>query len=82
MAALALALAVSSAPGIPRPFRPQDDPEAKNLRNPVPSTRESLAAGAQGYAKVCALCHGATGNGDGKIGGRYRGIRCKAVELD
>ena len=31
------------------------------------STPESLAAGAQSYTKVCAVCHGATGNGDGKL---------------
>ena len=32
-----------------------------------PVTAESLAAGAQSYTKTCALCHGATGNGDGKL---------------
>ena len=26
-----------------------------------------MAAGAQHYAKVCAVCHGASGNGDGKL---------------
>ncbi len=33
----------------------------------MPNTPDSLAAGAQSYAKVCAVCHGATGNGDGKL---------------
>jgi mono/diheme cytochrome c family protein len=45
----------------------QQDQDAKELRNPVPSTPESLAAGAQSYRKVCTLCHGATGHGDGKL---------------
>ena len=65
--ALALAVAVSSASEIDRALPSQQDPDAKELRNPVPSTPESLAAGAQRYTKVCALCHGATGNGDGKL---------------
>jgi mono/diheme cytochrome c family protein len=43
------------------------DPDPTTLRNPVPSSPESVAAGAQSYAKLCALCHGATGNGDGKL---------------
>src|SRR5207248_8791492 len=58
---------LSSASEIDRALQSQQDPDAKELRNPVPSTPESLAAGAQRYTKVCALCHGATGNGDGKL---------------
>jgi mono/diheme cytochrome c family protein len=64
---LVLALAVSSAAEIPRRSPSRQDQDAKALRNPVPSTPESLAAGAQSYARVCALCHGATGGGDGKL---------------
>lgn len=48
------------------PARSQDA-DAKALSNPVPSTPESIAAGAQSYSKQCALCHGATGAGDGKL---------------
>jgi mono/diheme cytochrome c family protein len=43
------------------------DPDPKALQNPVPSTPESVAAGAQQYAKACAVCHGVTGAGDGKL---------------
>ena len=43
--------------------------DANALRNPVPATSESVAAGAGNYAKMCALCHGATGAGDGKLAG-------------
>jgi mono/diheme cytochrome c family protein len=67
ISALALALAVSSAPDVPRALLSQQDQDAKELRNPVPSTPESLAAGAQSYTKACAVCHGATGTGDGKL---------------
>ena len=66
-AAIALALAVSTAHEVPRAWPSQQDTSATELKNPVPSTPESLAAGAQSYAKVCAVCHGATGNGDGKL---------------
>ena len=65
--AIALVLAVSTAHELPRAWPPQQDPGASERKNPVPSTPESLAAGAQSYAKVCAVCHGATGNGDGKL---------------
>ena len=65
--AVALALAVSTGYEVARARPSQQDPIAKELKNPVPSTPESLAAGAQAYAKVCAVCHGATGNGDGKL---------------
>jgi len=81
VAALALALAVSSAPGSPHAFLSHQDPDAKNLRNPVPSTPESLAAGAQSYAKVCALCHGATGNGDGKLAAATADYGAKPSDL-
>jgi mono/diheme cytochrome c family protein len=65
--AIALVLAAFATHEFPRAWLPQQDSGAKELKNPVPSTPESLAAGAQSYAKVCAVCHGATGNGDGKL---------------
>jgi mono/diheme cytochrome c family protein len=41
------------------------NPEAAKVKNPVPSTPESVAAGRQAYARLCARCHGALGKGDG-----------------
>jgi mono/diheme cytochrome c family protein len=39
--------------------------EAKKLKNPVPSTAASIAAGEKSYQKFCKHCHGETGKGDG-----------------
>ena len=43
------------------------DPDPRTIENPVTSTPASVAAGAQQYAKACAVCHGASGTGDGKL---------------
>ena len=40
-------------------------PEAATLKNPVPSTPDSIAAGKRSYTKLCTRCHGAEGKGDG-----------------
>ena len=61
-------LTLISAAGVQdNPGVAQERQEAQALRNPVPSTPESLAAGERIYAKSCAVCHGVTGNGDGKL---------------
>lgn len=39
---------------------------ARKLKNPVPSTSESLAAGLQLYQQHCQSCHGANGDGKGE----------------
>jgi len=39
---------------------------ARNLKNPVPATAESLAAGNQIYQQHCQSCHGANGDGKGE----------------
>ncbi len=39
--------------------------EALELENPIPPTEESIARGAEIYARNCAVCHGAEGYGDG-----------------
>jgi mono/diheme cytochrome c family protein len=49
------------------PTAPHRHPDAQLLKNPAPSTPESLAAGAKTYARYCAVCHGTTGRGDGKL---------------
>ncbi len=40
--------------------------KARKLKNPVPSTSESLAAGLQLYQQHCRSCHGANGDGKGE----------------
>ncbi len=42
--------------------------EAAALPNPVPATAESVARGAEIFSVTCAVCHGATGQGDGPAG--------------
>ena len=34
-------------------------------KNPVAATQSSLAAGGKIYSKICAMCHGQTGDADG-----------------
>jgi mono/diheme cytochrome c family protein len=43
----------------------QAPPEAKNMKNPVPSNEATLAAGKVLYTDKCASCHGDTGDGKG-----------------
>lgn len=41
------------------------NPEAANIRNPVPSSPESAAAGKRVFSRLCVRCHGPLGKGDG-----------------
>jgi mono/diheme cytochrome c family protein len=43
-------------------------PAAAKLKNPVPVSAASIAAGEALYQKHCAGCHGDTGKGDGAMG--------------
>ena len=43
------------------------NPEAQKLQNPVTSTPDSIAAGAELYRRRCSFCHGAEGKGDGRM---------------
>jgi len=43
-------------------------PAAARLKNPVPASAASIAAGQAVYQKQCAGCHGDTGKGDGAMG--------------
>ncbi len=45
--------------------------KAMNVPNPVPPTEESFARGEALYKIYCAICHGETGHGDGKLGKKY-----------
>jgi mono/diheme cytochrome c family protein len=46
---------------------PGGNPEARNVKNPVPSTPASIAAGLATYQKNCRFCHGEEAKGDGKL---------------
>ena len=41
------------------------NPEAAKVKNPIPYTPESVAAGKRTYARLCVNCHGPGGKGDG-----------------
>jgi mono/diheme cytochrome c family protein len=43
------------------------------LHNPLPKTDAVIAEGEVLYGKFCVHCHGATGAGDGKVGGKLPG---------
>jgi mono/diheme cytochrome c family protein len=42
--------------------------EARQVKNPVPVTPQTLAAGGELFHENCAPCHGDTGKGDGDTG--------------
>jgi mono/diheme cytochrome c family protein len=42
-------------------------PSAKTMKNPVPPTPESIAAGQKLYQKHCKFCHGADAKGNGPM---------------
>jgi len=46
----------------------QGDPEAAKLKNPVPSSPESIAAGKKAFDTNCAGCHGPKAEGAEKSG--------------
>jgi mono/diheme cytochrome c family protein len=43
------------------------NPEAAKVKNPVPSSAKSIAAGQHSYQTNCRHCHGAKGLGDGPL---------------
>ncbi len=47
---------------------------AQLMTNPLDSTADVLAEGKALYASYCIHCHGAKGQGDGKVGQVYKGV--------
>lgn len=45
----------------------QGNPEAAKMKNPVPSSAESIAAGKAAFTKNCRFCHGADAKGNGPM---------------
>jgi len=50
------------------------DLAAATLKNPLPETEDVVAEGKALYLSFCAPCHGANGQGNGKVGGVYLGV--------
>ena len=50
----------------------RDRIESQDLPNPVTPTPAALAEGEWLYGVYCAVCHGATGQGDGQIAEHFR----------
>ena len=50
------------------------------LKNPIPYTRESLAAGKALYTIYCAVCHGDTGDGQGILAQREKFLGIPSYE--
>jgi mono/diheme cytochrome c family protein len=47
---------------------------ARLLTNPVPKTDQVVAEGQVLFQRYCQHCHGAGGEGDGKVGAVYKGV--------
>jgi mono/diheme cytochrome c family protein len=63
LSASALALLVIASVGV----NAQGNAEAAKMKNSVPVSAASLAAGKASYTKYCQFCHGETAKGDGKM---------------
>ena len=46
----------------------------RTLRNPFPYTKANLEEGKVLYTRICSHCHGETGNGQGPVGLKYKGV--------
>ena len=66
-ALLAAVTTAVSAAAQDHPGTPHRHPDAEKIQNPVPSTLDSLAAGSKTYTRLCAGCHGVSGQGNGKL---------------
>ena len=55
---------------------PKDSVEiaAARLRNPLQATADNIEEGKVLYARFCAPCHGAEGQGDGLVGQKFKGV--------
>jgi cytochrome c len=46
-------------------------PEERNRKNPVPPVADSIEYGRLIFSSQCTMCHGATGDGKGKLAKKY-----------
>jgi mono/diheme cytochrome c family protein len=61
----AVALSSQGTPVTATTPRRGGNAEAAKIKNPVPSTPESIASGRRTYTRLCVRCHGPAGKGDG-----------------
>ena len=61
-----------AAPGTKHDPHTHTHADAAALKNPVPTTPESVSAGAAIFAKQCASCHGSSGKGDGAMAAKLK----------
>ena len=64
VATIGLGARPSDAPRAPSQTK-KAEPKKAAVKNPVPSTPESIAAGQALFQKYCRFCHGADAKGDG-----------------
>jgi len=53
---------------------PEGLEEAQSLTNPLPLNKQILDEGKVLYERYCQACHGAKGDGQGKVGQKYAGV--------
>lgn len=63
--ALVCATALTVVAQSPTAPRKGGNPEAAKIKNPLPASAESTAAGKRSYQRLCSRCHGPEGKGDG-----------------
>jgi mono/diheme cytochrome c family protein len=63
----ACALATAAIVGVSLNAQTGGNADAAKLKNPVPSSAASIAAGKASYTKYCQFCHGEGAKGDGKM---------------
>ncbi|MFZ3200097.1 MAG: cytochrome c [Candidatus Acidiferrales bacterium] len=66
IAALFLVLVIAGGVGVYAAFHWTAVARARKLRNPVPATDSSIAAGMRIYGNRCSRCHGENGDGRGE----------------
>lgn len=47
------------------------DEAGERLKNPLPTSPETLARGKALYEVYCLVCHGVSGQGDGRVGAKF-----------
>ena len=70
-AAAALAAPPAGALSIAAEAPLSRDEAGERLKNPLPASPETLARGKALYEVYCLVCHGVSGQGDGRVGAKF-----------